>query len=193
MKNNKLAISHFALAINKGFTLVELLVVMAILGILATIITGGFKNALMRGRDTRRKSDLKQIATALELFYHDWGYYPSESQGKILACPFFSDLTTCESQCQVCEWGSTAEFTDRRTTYLKKIPKDPFVIQKYIYRTVGSGNKKFQLFSRLENSQDQDCLNGNCVAPTVPTGVTCGTGKSCNFAVTSSNTDAVEE
>jgi type II secretion system protein G len=179
--------------LHTGFTLVELLVVMAILGILATIISGGFKNALMRGRDTRRKSDLKQISNALELFYHDWGYYPSALDGKILACPFASDPTDCESLCQPCDWGTTDELTDRRTIYLKKMPKDPYGTQLYTYRVVGSDNKKFQIFTRLENPEDQDCLEGSCFAPTVPTGVTCGVGIRCNYAVTSSNTDAVEE
>ena len=178
---------------NSAFTLVELLVVMAILGILATLITGGFKTALMRGRDTERKSDLRQIANALELFYHDWGYYPPASDGKIFACPFFSDPNTCAAECRVCKWGEDEEFTDRQTVYLKKIPKDPYVTLNYVYRLSGGSNKKFQLFARVENPQDQDCLEGNCVVPSVPSGVTCGINVNCNFAVTSTNTNATEE
>jgi len=62
--------------INKGFTLVELLVVMAILGVLVTLIGTAFRTAQARGRDVQRKSDLKQIANALELFFNDYGFYP---------------------------------------------------------------------------------------------------------------------
>ena len=57
--------------VKKGFTLVELLIVMAIISILATLIVGGFRSSQMRGRDGARKSDLKQISNALELFYSD--------------------------------------------------------------------------------------------------------------------------
>ncbi|KKR41619.1 MAG: Type II secretory pathway pseudopilin PulG-like protein, partial [Candidatus Woesebacteria bacterium GW2011_GWB1_40_12] len=56
-----------------GFTLVELLVVIAILGILATIGLVTFSSSQMRGRDAQRKSDLKQISSALEIYYNDYG------------------------------------------------------------------------------------------------------------------------
>ncbi|MFA7662345.1 MAG: type II secretion system protein [Patescibacteria group bacterium] len=52
---------------NKGFTLVELLVVIAIIGILATLATVSLNGAREKARDARRISDVKQMATVLEI------------------------------------------------------------------------------------------------------------------------------
>lgn len=53
----------------KGFTLIELLVVIAIIGTLATIVLVSLNRARSKARDTRRASDLRQIAMALEMYY----------------------------------------------------------------------------------------------------------------------------
>ena len=61
---------------NKGFTLIELLVVIAIIGILAAIGLSALTSARAKARDSKRKSDLREVSTALELYYADNGYYP---------------------------------------------------------------------------------------------------------------------
>ncbi|MFA6171147.1 MAG: prepilin-type N-terminal cleavage/methylation domain-containing protein [Patescibacteria group bacterium] len=60
----------------KGFTLIELLVVIAIIGLLSTLAVVSLNNARQKSRDARRVSDVKQIQTALELFYNDVNGYP---------------------------------------------------------------------------------------------------------------------
>ncbi|MFH1427816.1 MAG: prepilin-type N-terminal cleavage/methylation domain-containing protein [Patescibacteria group bacterium] len=60
----------------KGFTLIELLVVIVIIGILATLATVALSSARMKARDARRVSDIKQIQTAMELYYNDALKYP---------------------------------------------------------------------------------------------------------------------
>lgn len=61
----------------KGFTLVELLVVIAIIGLLSTLAVVALSSARSKARDARRMSDIKQIQTALELYFSDNGEYPA--------------------------------------------------------------------------------------------------------------------
>jgi general secretion pathway protein G len=62
---------------NKGFTLIELLVVIAIIGLLSTLAVVALNNARAKSRDAKRVSDIKQIQTALEMYYQDANGYPS--------------------------------------------------------------------------------------------------------------------
>lgn len=61
----------------KGFTLIELLVVVAIMGMLASLAVVSLNNARARARDARRISDIKQVQTALELYFLDNSSYPA--------------------------------------------------------------------------------------------------------------------
>lgn len=63
----------------KGYTLVELLLVMAILAIMMVIsvMTLNSMGLMGRGNDTRRKNDLKKIKTAFEEYFSDRGNYPT--------------------------------------------------------------------------------------------------------------------
>lgn len=61
----------------KGFTLIELLVVIAIIGLLSTLAVVSLNNARAKSRDAKRVSDIKQIQTALELYYNDNNGYPT--------------------------------------------------------------------------------------------------------------------
>ncbi len=60
----------------KGFTMIELLVVISIIGLLASIVLVSFPGAMKSARDARRKSDISQIKTALEVYYEVHGVYP---------------------------------------------------------------------------------------------------------------------
>jgi len=53
----------------KGFTLIEMLVVVAVIGLLASLILVGLSSFRTRGRDTRRVADTKEIQNGLELYY----------------------------------------------------------------------------------------------------------------------------
>lgn len=85
-----------------GFTLIELLVVIVIIGILATMATVALNSAKQKTRDTKRISDIKQIQTALEVYYNDHGKYPA-------SITFGSPLTS----------------DDAVITYLNTIPSNP--------------------------------------------------------------------
>ncbi len=60
----------------EGFTLIELLVVIAIIGLLSTLAVVSLNSARARSRDTKRIADVKEVQTALELFYNDNQGYP---------------------------------------------------------------------------------------------------------------------
>jgi prepilin-type N-terminal cleavage/methylation domain-containing protein len=172
---------------HKAFTLVELLVVISIIGILASIGLVAFRSAQARSRDAERKSDLKELSSALELFYSDYGKYPSSSGGQIMACGYDSTTSTGTA----CVWGE-GEFRDTfgggttKTIYFKVIPKDEITGRTYYYRTVAVNSvadSGFQIYAYLENDQDSSIIT---------TDVPCATGLNCNFAITSSNTTPFE-
>lgn len=63
-----------------GFTLIELLVVISIIGLLSTLAVVALNNARMKSRDAKRLSDIRQIQTALELYFNDSNDYPATAQ-----------------------------------------------------------------------------------------------------------------
>ena len=60
----------------RGFTLIELLVVIAIIGLLSSIVLASLNTARVKGRDTKRVSEMRSIQTAVELYYSTNGHYP---------------------------------------------------------------------------------------------------------------------
>jgi prepilin-type N-terminal cleavage/methylation domain-containing protein len=62
--------------IQAGFTIIELLIVIAIIGILATLVLTNFQGAQAKGRDSVRQNDINSIYQKLEEFYNENGGYP---------------------------------------------------------------------------------------------------------------------
>jgi type II secretion system protein G len=122
----------------KGFTLIELLIVIAIIGILATMATVTLGSSQRRARDGQRKSDLKQVAVALEQYYNSNSAYPSATAGAISGA----------------SWGGSW------ANYLRTVPRDPIGGTEYCYESsitgAGTAINTYALFARLENTNDSD-------------------------------------
>ena len=99
---------------NKGFTLIELLVVIAIIGLLSTLAVVALNNARLKSRDAKRISDIKQIQTALELYFADQNAYPGGT-ASALGTAGFTTLS------------SVAGFsgTPSGATYMAQVPANP--------------------------------------------------------------------
>ncbi len=70
----------------KGFTLIELLVVIAIIGLLSTLAVVALTSARTKARDSKRVADMKQVQTAMELYYSENAGYPACTTGLVSAC-----------------------------------------------------------------------------------------------------------
>lgn len=167
----------------KGFTLIELIIVMIILGVLMTIGINAFRSSQMKGRDSKRKAELKNVASALELYNNDYGEYPDDNA--------VGEIVACGTGTSVCGWGSAFE-DQNDTLYMARLPKDARSGYNYVY-DVGVANGKnvsFQLYARLENTDDNDVpKQGNPPVAQVYQGVDCG-GDECNYGIASANTTA---
>ena len=63
--------------LQKGFTIVELLIVIVVIGILAGLVLNTFSGVQKRARDTQRQTDINSLATQLEVYYNDKAGYPN--------------------------------------------------------------------------------------------------------------------
>ena len=62
---------------SKGFTIVELLIVIVVIGILATLVIVTFTGIQQKARDSKRKTDLNALDSHVEAFYASYGFYPT--------------------------------------------------------------------------------------------------------------------
>ena len=116
----------------KGFTFIELLVVVTISALLMAAATVGYTSISRRSRDTRRRTDMETIRAALELYRSEIGSYPPS----------------------VTEGGS---IESGGTNYLNPVPSDPKE-GSYVY-TSGASNMTYTLTCTLESEDDCSYTN----------------------------------
>ncbi len=108
---------------NSGFTLLEVLVSATIIAVLTSIGLVSFSSVNKRSRDVKRKSDLEQVRSALEMYRSDNttapGEYPSAGAGS------FTNATSLDSSLVT-------------NSYMPVIPADPDDDYGYYYRAFGS-------------------------------------------------------
>lgn len=68
----------------RSFTLIEVMVVVVILGVLATVVTVSVTDYLVKGKQTAARTEIAQISQALKLHYSETDKYPSTDEGLAL-------------------------------------------------------------------------------------------------------------
>src|SRR5476651_514423 len=63
----------------KGFTIVELLIVIVVIGILALLVITTYSGIQAKARNAKRQTDIQSLQTQLEAFFSQNGYYPSRT------------------------------------------------------------------------------------------------------------------
>lgn len=104
----------------RGFSLIEIMVVVVILGILASIVVPKIISRPDEARVVKAKQDVLSIQSALDLYKLDNGFYPSTDQGLIA----------------LVEKPDTNPVPQSWQSYLKSLPKDPWG-RDYLYLNPG--------------------------------------------------------
>ena len=123
----------------RGFTLVELLIVMAIMGLLIAVVIGTLNPVALvnRAKDSRRKNDLNKIKVAFESYHTDKGVYPTAVEVGV-----WNISNNCDNE------------VVQMKSYLKTLPCD---YQKKPYEIIVINPKTtFKIITNLENKKDVD-------------------------------------
>lgn len=136
-------------SVSDGFTLMELLIVIVIIGIIAGIGGGYYFTSLKRGRDGKRAGDLNNLRNALEMYFTDNGEYPD---------------TGGLGAYEVVEGGSIlgTELTGGADRYLNVLPEDPKDGQNYLY---SSNASCYCLSAKMEVDDNVRTNIGSCSCP----------------------------
>ncbi|MFH0890923.1 MAG: type II secretion system protein [Candidatus Liptonbacteria bacterium] len=129
---------------HKGFTLIEILIVVAIIGILVGTILVGLAPVQKGGRDARRLSDLRQAQNALELYFNRCGYYPGS--------------VNCGGSAAAADWATMSTAVIGSSLGVNKLPSDPTKSATYYYAQLNSG-ASYLIGAQLEDVNNQALSN----------------------------------
>lgn len=107
----------------RGFTLIELLVVIAIIGVIATIVLVSVSTVRTKARDIERITQVKQLQTALQLYYDQYGRYPVSTGcgSTVPGSGWCSSVYTASGD----HWIKDSGVANVLTPFLAKEPRDP--------------------------------------------------------------------
>lgn len=120
----------------KGFTLIEILIVLVIIGMFVSVALTALGAARSKGRDARRKADMVQMQTALELYFNTYGTYPSTSGN-------WWGVSVSGGSHDVA--GANGYIPNLAAEFISKLPVDPTNnttgFSGYLYRSDGTNYK----------------------------------------------------
>lgn len=141
--------------VKRGFTLIELLVVISIIALLVAASTASWRNAQMKGRDGKRKADLKAIQQALENYLQTYGRYPTASATGVITCS--GGVAGNGNN----DWGGIFQCPPAppatNPLFMQRIPQDPSyqdATSGYYYSNPTTTTYVFS--AKLENLNDAD-------------------------------------
>lgn len=143
----------------KGFSLIELLVVITIIAALVAVALPNFLGARQRARDAKRKAELRELKNALRLYYNDFNSYPGGTGAVINGCG-----ATGTDGCPVAG-PFQAGPQGGETIYMKGLPSEYDYNRHPLYPT---DTDNFLLKVTLDNASDGDIGNSQarCGYPT---------------------------
>ena len=145
-----------------GFTLIEVLVVVAIFALLSVLTIASLNSNYAKMRDARRISDVIQIQSGLELYFNDQSFYPLQADNAFVLgrgeAITFSSLG-----------GWSTEASGR--VYMNQVPSDPKVDNYYVYQVNDFDNSAYEIRFKLEKDNDNWGTGRYCKA--VPGSITC--------------------
>lgn len=121
----------------KGFTLIELMVVVGVIGFLAAIITPSLQGFTLKARDARRRADLHTFEASFQAYENDRGSYPIEQGCYEMSTGGDWSCGSCASGCQQ-QWDTqSAPYQLVVEGYLKELPVDPRNANPFAYMYEG--------------------------------------------------------
>jgi prepilin-type N-terminal cleavage/methylation domain-containing protein len=145
----------------KGFTLIEILIVVAIIAILASVVLIGLGPTQQSGRDARRLSDLSQAQNGIELYYQKCGYYP----GGVNA-------NACSGYSQTASWANLTAAITGSNIGIAQFPNDPTAGKMYYYQSYGPNGESYVIGAKLENPNNTVWGGGYTAPANIPSGMT---------------------
>jgi general secretion pathway protein G len=115
----------------RGFTLIEIMVVVLIIGLLAAVIVPSIMNRVDDAKISKAKQDIRSLETALQMFYLDNSKYPTTEQG-------LTALVQPPTDPSIRHWKPGG--------YLERVSKDPWG-NDYQYALPGAHGKQYDLYS----------------------------------------------